>query len=204
MIASLRGEVLEKGIDFIILDVHGVGFLVSVSQQTLRAIPPVGQKVSLRIHTQVREDTLALFGFASSDEQELFGHLTTVKGVGPKLAINILGGMEAAELANALVAGDMARLTRLPGVGKRIGERLIVELKDKIKAAPLFSQSSAQAMGTVSASSSQELVSALQNLGYRAQDAERVAVEARKIAPEGADLSELVRVALKLLVSKTA
>lgn len=201
MIAYLRGHLLEKGADSVVIDVHGVGYRAQVSQQTLASLPAQGQSVQLRIHTHVREDALLLYGFATAEEEQLFHLLTTVSGVGPKLALNILSGMAATELAHALSAGEMARLTKLPGVGKRTAERLVVELKDKLKTSGLLAGRT-PSLSPVTPSTGDDLVSALTNLGYRATDAERAAAEARKRSPGVTDVSELVRVALQVLLSK--
>lgn len=202
MIAYLRGQLLEKGVDSVVIDVHGVGYRAQVSQQTLRALPEQGQSVQIRIHTHVREDALLLFGFATADEEQLFHLLTTVSGVGPKLGMNILSGLPASELAHALSAGEMARLTKLPGVGKRTAERLIVELKDKLKTSGLLAGRT-PSLSPASPSTGDDLLSALLNLGYRPADAERAAAQARKQSPGATDVSELVRVALQVLLAKT-
>lgn len=202
MIAYLRGQLLEKGVDSVVVDVHGVGYRAQVSQQTLRALPEQGQSVQLRIHTHVREDALLLLGFATAEEEHLFHLLTTVSGVGPKLGLNILSGMPASELAQALSTGEMARLTKLPGVGKRTAERLIVELKDKLKTSGLLAGHT-PSLSPSTPSSGDDLLSALLNLGYRPADAERAAAQARKQSPGVTDVSELVRVALQVLLAKT-
>ena len=132
MIAHLRGRVLRKSPQEVIVDVAGVGYRVAIPVSTFYRLGEEGTEVSLRVHTHVREDALALFGFLTAHEQDLFERLIQVAGVGPKLAVNILSGIEAAELAAALRGSDIARLTRVPGVGKKTAERLVVELKDKM------------------------------------------------------------------------
>src|ERR671929_1859601 len=132
MIARLTGLVTEKGDGHAILDVNGVGYRVSLSGVALAALPPAGEKVSLRTHTHVREDALQLFGFASEEEERVFHELIAVKNVGPRAAQNILSGIEARDLARAVADGDVARLTKVPGVGKKTAERLVLELKEKL------------------------------------------------------------------------
>ena len=132
MIAHLRGEILRKSPQEVVVDVAGVGYRVLIPVSTFYRLGPEGETVRLLVHTHVREDILALYGFASGGEQALFERLIEVAGVGPKLAVNILSGIEAGELADALRASDVARLTRIPGVGKKTAERLVVELKDKM------------------------------------------------------------------------
>jgi Holliday junction DNA helicase RuvA len=199
MIAYLRGQLLDKTAVDVIVDVHGVGYRATVSQTTLAALPEVGAPVTLRIHTHVREDILALFGFATAEEEQLFHLLTTVSGVGPKLAVNILSGMEPTELAVALANGEIARLTKISGVGKKTAERLVVELSDKLKTSTLIigrlNPKAAKRTGA------DDLVSALVNLGYRPADAERAASAAREETPD-AELGDLVKGALQLLLSK--
>lgn len=202
MIAYLRGQVLEKSADGAVVDVHGVGYKVTLSQTSLAAVPEVGAPVQLRIHTHVREDALALFGFSSPEEEELFHHLTTVSGVGPKLAMNILSGMPPQELAYAIAHNELARLTKISGVGKKTGERLVVELADKLKTSTLLlKRIGPPTRQAARAGGGDDLVSALVNLGYRPADAERAASAAREDAPE-AELGALVKAALQLLLSK--
>lgn len=200
MIAYLRGQLHEKALDHVIVDVHGVGYKVALSQTSLATLPEAGTVVQLRIYTHVREDVIALFGFATAEEEELFHYLTTVSGVGPKLATNILSGMQPTELAHALATGELARLTKISGVGKKTAERLIVELADKLKASTLLARKDIRVPARPKAGGD-DLVSALVNLGYRPGDAERAASAAREQAPEGT-LEAHVRIALQLIASK--
>ena len=126
MIARLTGLVVEKSGDHAILDVNGVGYRVSLSAVAVAALPAAGEKVSLRTYTHVREDALQLFGFATEEEEQVFHELIAVKNVGPRAAQNILSGIEARELARAVADGDVARLTKVPGIGKKTAERLVV------------------------------------------------------------------------------
>lgn len=193
MIARLSGVVLEKGDGFTVLDVHGVGYLVHLSQVSLAALPPRGGAATLRCMTHVREDALDLFGFATEEEEAVFRELIGVKSVGPRAALNILSGIDARELATAVAQGDVARLTKVPGIGKKTAERLVVELKDK-----LLSLARAPAPGSAAEAPDvlAQLRNALVNLGYRAPQADEVA-EAMKDGAEGRPLDELLREALK-------
>lgn len=195
MIARLTGLVLEKGEDHAVLDVQGVGYLVHLSAASLLALPARGERTTLRIITHLRQDALDLFGFASEEEEDVFRALLDVKGVGPRAAQNILSGIEPRDLAQAVAQGDVARLTKVPGVGKKTAERLVVELKEKLVAL-------ARAAGPVAARGAgglvEQLAAALVNLGYRPAQAEQVA-EALRDRTEGKGLDELLREALKAM-----
>ncbi len=172
MIAQLHGRLIRKQPQELVLDVSGVGYRVTIPLSTFYRLEEVGGEVTLLTHTHVREDTLALFGFLTAAEQALFERLIAVSGVGPKLAVAILSGIEAPDLALALRSSDVARLTRIPGVGKKTAERLVLELKDKVK--DLSLQASAEAAQPAAPSTAQEdLVSALVHLGYSRPEAER-------------------------------
>ena len=201
MIAYLRGTVLDKSADAVVVDVHGVGYRVAVSNTTMATLPAIGAPTQLRIHTHVREDALALFGFATQEEEELFHHLTAVSGVGPRLGLNILSGMAPSELAHAIAHNELARLTKISGVGKKTAERLVVELADKLKSSTLLLKHVGPAPISRSRTGADELVSALVNLGYRPVEAERAASAARG-AHEGADLETQLRAALQMILSR--
>ncbi len=167
MIASLRGRLLPSTPGQAIVECNGVGYLVTISMNTFAALPDAGGEVSLLIHTHVREDQLALFGFADATEKLMFEKLLSVNGVGPKLAIGILGGMRTLELASAIRGGDTVRLTRMPGVGKKTAERMVLELKDKLKEfADLPAARPRHALAD-------DVLSALVNLGYQPLVAEK-------------------------------
>jgi Holliday junction DNA helicase RuvA len=190
MIAMLRGKLVEKGIDHVLVDVGGVGYRAAVSLNTLASLPPVGDTTQLHTHLIVREDSLSLVGFATTDERAAFDLVTSVQGIGPKLAMSILSTLEAPELARAVRDGDHARLVRIPGIGKKTAERLVLELRDKFvpgatATAPKISGSTA-------------VISALVNLGYKPAEAERASGEAQKAHP-GAGVAELVKAALRIL-----
>ncbi|MGH7790223.1 MAG: Holliday junction branch migration protein RuvA [Candidatus Binatia bacterium] len=192
MIARLVGRLALKATEALIVDVHGVGYRVMVSLTAFAALPAEGEPVELAIHTNLRENALELFGFVTAEEKAMFGALITVSGVGPRMALNILSGLPAAELIDALAGANHARLVAIPGIGKRTAERLVVELQDrarKLQAAP----SAAPRAPTADT----EAVSALVNLGYRQAEAERAV---RGAMERGAtDLAEVIRRALQKL-----
>ncbi len=185
MIAHLRGRLLSKQPQQAIVEAAGVGYDVAISVSTYTSLPAEGAEVALHIHTQVREDTLALYGFLDRNDKRIFEKLITVSGVGPKLAITIQSGLPADRLVAALRAQDHATLTRIPGVGKKLAERLVVELKDKL-------EDMAAAAPAVSAAgpAAEDVLSALVNLGYQrpsAQKAIEAAVAKDKTAGEHFD-----------------
>jgi Holliday junction DNA helicase RuvA len=187
--------VAEKGEGDAILDVNGVGYRVHLSAASLAALPPRGERATLRCHTHVREDALELFGFATEEEESVFHELVGVKNVGPRAAQNILSGIDARELAQAVAQGDLARLTKVPGIGKKTAERLVVELKEKLVA---LARAAGPARPRAGAGVLEQLANALVNLGYRPAQAEEVA-DALKDEAEGRKLDELLREALKRL-----
>jgi Holliday junction DNA helicase RuvA len=192
MIAHLRGTLLSAAPGRMIVDCHGVGYDVTVSMNTFTQLPQAGDEVSLFIYTHVREDQIALFGFASAEEKALFEKLISVSGIGPKLAVNILGGIATPELVSALRGGDAVRLTRMPGVGKKTAERMVLELKDKLAefAAPAAAP---RARGRMV----EDVLSALVNLGYPPAAASQ-ALE--KLSPDGErGFEQLFRAALAQL-----
>ncbi len=195
MIARLAGTVAEKGADHAVLEVNGVGYLVHLSAVSLAALPAQGATATLRTYTNVRQDAIDLFGFASEDEEAVFRALIDVKGVGPRAAQNILSGIDARELAQAIAQGDVARLTKVPGVGKKTAERLVVELKEKLA---LLARAAGPAKAAPGAGALEQLRTALVNLGYKAPQADS-AVDALREGADGRKLDELVRDALKLL-----
>ena len=198
MIAFVQGELREKGVGEVVVDVQGVGYRLFVSLLALLRLPPEGQRVELRVRTVVREDALDLYGFSTREEEALFLLLTSVSQVGPKLALNVLSGMEVQELAVAIAQGEVARLTKIHGIGKKTAERLVLELRDKVK--PLAGGAAAPAL-TGPAGVLQDLVSALVNLGYKSAQAEQVAERVGPKLGEGAPLDALLREALRELRS---
>jgi holliday junction DNA helicase RuvA len=194
VIARLSGRLLERGDGEVILDVGGVGYRVHVSAASLASLPALGEPATLRIHTHVRDDALDLFGFATEEEQVVFRELIGVKSVGPRAAQNILSGIDARELAAAVAHGDVARLTKVPGVGKKTAERLVVELKERLL---VLAQAAAPA-GKAPGGALERLEQALVGLGYRPQQAQG-AVEAMRERAGERSIDELLREALKLL-----
>lgn len=195
MIAQLRGRILHKSPQDAVIDVAGVGYRVLIPVSTFYRLGDEGSETSLRTYTHVREDALQLYGFASETEQALFERLIDVAGVGPKLAINILSGIEAADLVQALRGSDVARLTRIPGVGKKTAERLVVELRDKM---PRVLESEALPAPTAAGGMKDDLVSALANLGYARGDAEKGVERALK-DDAGGRFEDLLRRSLRIL-----
>jgi holliday junction DNA helicase RuvA len=157
VIAHLRGKLMQKEPARVVIDVHGVGYEVCVPVTTFGALPDLGTDVSIDIHTHVREDVIALYGFSTRRERIIFEKLMTISGIGPKLAVTILSGGSVEELIGAIKRGDLARLTAIPGVGKKTAERIILELKDKF-------QEFADAAPKPAVQT--DVVSALENLGY--------------------------------------
>ncbi len=198
MIASLKGLITEKGLSEVILDVNGVGYRVAMSLLALARLPEVGQPTSLRIRTVVREDAFDLYGFASRAEEDLFLQLTSVSHVGPKMAMGVLSGLEVDELMAAIARGDVARLTRIHGVGKKTAERLVLELKDKMKLIAVDATAKATRAPTASSARS-DLVSALVNLGYKEAQAEAAAQAIGETMPADAPFELQFREALKAL-----
>ena len=169
MIAHLRGKLLAKHPNQAIVETAGVGYDVTISVPTFSDLPAIGAEVSLYIHTHVREDLIALYGFLRPAEKLLFEKLITVSGIGPKLAITILSGMAADEMVGAIRGNDVARLTRIPGIGKKTAERMVLELRDKL---PEVSPTAAPAVPALSATE-EDVLSALLNLGYQRAAAEK-------------------------------
>jgi Holliday junction DNA helicase RuvA len=197
VIARLSGVVLEKRGDSAVLDVQGVGYRVHLSLQSLAGLPPEGARAQLRCYTHVREDALQLFGFLTAEEEELFHFLISVSQVGPKLALNILSGMPAPELASAILHGELARLTKISGVGKKTAERLVVELKDRIGKSGLAAVRPSQPPPPSGPDAA--LLSALVNLGYRPAAAERTVETVRRNLGAAAPLEDQLREALRLI-----
>ena len=169
MIAHLRGRLLAKHPNQAVVETGGVGYDVTISVPTFSDLPGVGSEVALHIHTHVREDLIALYGFLRPAEKQLFEKLITVSGIGPKLAITILSGMPADEMVSAIRGNDVARLTRIPGIGKKTAERMVLELRDKL---PAEGKGEVAAAPTMSATE-EDVLSALTNLGYQRAAAER-------------------------------
>ncbi len=184
MIAFLRGRVIDKHPDRIVIDVNGVGYEVHVPLSTYYDVADGGAEVALRIHTHVREDALQLFGFLTSLEQEMFQRLIGISGIGPKLALSLLSGIDARELVGAVQRADIARLTRVPGIGRKTAERIVLELKDRLPRAPAVASLDGSAPVEPS-SVRDDVLSALLNLGYHRPLAEKAVASALKTVPDG-------------------
>jgi len=201
MIGKLKGIIDSYGEDFVILDVNGVGYLVHCSGRTLQALPAAGEPVMLAIETHVREDQIRLFGFLSDGEREWFRLLQTVQGVGTKVALSILGTLKPADLASAIALRDKAVVARAPGVGPKVAERIVTELKDKAPAYADLDPAVIRLSGAVDDRRApqpvSDAVSALVNLGYGQPQAAAAIAAAARAAGEGADAKSLIRLGLK-------
>lgn len=195
MIARLAGTVLELKTDRVVLDVGGVGYELAIPLGTFSALPPAGEKAVLHVHTHVREDALQLFGFATPQERYVFERLISVSGIGPKVALTVLSGLPLPELVGAIAAQNVRLLSTIPGVGKKLAERLGLELKEKLAA---FGPGGAAGAGPAKTSVVDDAVGALQNLGYKALQAEQ-AVEGAVRAVGVSDLNKILSAALKSL-----
>lgn len=202
MIGKLKGTVDSYGEDHLILDVHGVGYLVHCSTRTLQALPPAGEAAVLFIETFVREDQIRLFGFQSEAEREWFRLLQAVQGIGAKTALAILSTLRPAELAQAIALGDKATVARAPGVGPRVATRIVTELKDKTPhlsgADPIVAQMSGESPAAAGSAVS-DAISALTNLGYGMPQATAAIAGAARSAGEGANAETLIRLGLREL-----
>ena len=195
MIASVRGEVLVRRPDHVVIETGGVGYRLSVSAETLKAVPAHGKQATLHAHLVVRDDAMQLYGFATEEERDLFVHLNSVSGVGPKMAIAILSGGSPRELLKAIALGDHKRFQAAPGVGKRTAERVIVELREKV-AGEL--EQAAPSAGTKDADQEPRLLAreGLVHLGYSLMEAERLLDGAEGETPE-----DLIGAALRAAAS---
>jgi Holliday junction DNA helicase RuvA len=197
MIALLRGTLAYKSSDHVIIDVGGVGYRLFIPLSTFYSLPETGD-VSLFTHTHVREDALLLYGFLSMEEKELFGILISISGIGPKLAVNILSHIPAKDLKRAIATGDIKRLSSLPGIGKKTAERLVLELKDKVGPVHDLPEADDVKSNTSVVDISNDVISALINLGYKENQARKV-LESMELAP-GLTMEEALKGALKVLV----
>ena len=200
MIAHLRGTLLEKRPNQIVVECSGVGYDVIVPISTYTALGGIGAEVKLRIHTHVREDALSLFGFLTADEKTLFEKLMSVSGIGPKLAVTVLSGLSTPNLVRAIRGGDVQGLTRIPGVGKKTAERMVLELKDKLEGVgggPVMPSSPTERPALLSALD-QDVLSALVNLGCQRPAAE-AAVKKAKAAGAPDEFEVLFRKSLELV-----
>jgi len=189
MIAAVRGEVMVRRADHVVIDAGGVGYRLTVSAETLKAVPAAGSEAFLHAELVAREDSLALFGFASEEERDLFGQLVSVSGVGPKVAVSVLSGGPARELLRAIAAGDAKRFQAAPGIGKRTAERIIVELREKVAGAL---EEEVMLSGEGDDDPRSLARDGLVNLGYAPLEAEQLLD-----GVEGADAEQLLATALR-------
>lgn len=196
MIGFLEGTLRHKTPEYIIIDTHGVGYQVHIPLSTFYELPDPGKTVSLNIHTHVREDTLQLFGFRTAAEKEMFLHLITVNGVGPRLAVGILSRISSDELTQVVFQNDQTRLRKIPGVGKKIADRLLLELRDRLK---VKGERDVEPSAVIQASGAcSDAFSALVNLGYRSVEAEKMLKKALVQLGEDPPLEKLLKEALRV------
>jgi Holliday junction DNA helicase RuvA len=198
MIAYLRGTLLAKHPNQVVVETNGVGYEVNIPVSTFSALPVEGAEVRLQIHTHVREDALSLFGFATREEKGLFERLISVSGIGPKLAITVLSGLATAELVTAIRAGQVEQLVRIPGVGKKTAERIVLELRDKLDLIPGVPPAQVAPAGEVFSALDRDVLSALLNLGCTRPAAE-AAVRKAKAGGTPEEFEPLFRRALELV-----
>ena len=203
MIGKLKGVVDSYGEDFVIIDVHGVGYQVHCSTRTLQELPRAGEPATLSIETHVREDQIRLFGFHGDIEREWFRLLQTVQGVGAKVALNVLGTLKPSDLASAIATRDKAMVARTPGVGPKVAERIVTELKDKAPAYAHIDPALVQLSGALDEKRAPrpvaDAVSALVNLGYGQPQAAAAIAAAARNAGDGAEVKTLIRLGLREL-----
>lgn len=199
MIALLTGKIAYKAPDYVILDVNGVGYHVFIPFSTYYALPAEGGAATLQIHTSVKEDAINLYGFRTLQEKELFQLLIGVSGVGPKLANGILSNSEPAELADSLVNGNLARLSSIPGIGKKTAERLVLELKEKMKKLGMAHPAPGGATLPAKQEVREDVLSALINLGYKESVVQKALTEL-KVSEDGVTVESLLKQALKILM----
>jgi len=200
MISRLTGILAAKRAPQILIDCHGVGYEADVSMTTFYQLPEVGQQVAVWTHLLVKDDSHSLVGFIDEAERRLFRQLIKVNGVGPKMALAILSGIDERQFALCIANSDVTMLTRLPGVGKKTAERLIIEMRDKIDTPEASAAGVAPVAGSSSAAS--EAIEALQSLGYRAADAEKMISRAQQQGDAGGDASQLIKSALQASVKR--
>ena len=196
MIGQISGKVADKSTEGVLVDVHGVGYDISLPLSTLAGLPPTGEQVTLFIHTYVREDDLRLFGFSSKRDRTAFRTMLKVSGVGPKLAVTVLGALSGEELGQVIQNSDTRRLTAIPGIGKKTAERMILELGGKLEVSPEKGSSKGAAGGFA------DLASALVNLGFKTSEVDKALAEIRSRGGEDQTFEALLRQALGLLKEK--
>ena len=199
MIASLTGRLAFKAPTYLVLDVHGVGYEVFIPLSTYYGLPSLSESISLSVHTHVREDAIQLFGFLTSQEKDAFVLLTSVSGVGPKLALSVLSALPVSELVSAIQSGDVEKLTTVPGIGNKSASRLVLELKDKVGKLYPGLVSASESPGQGEDATFDDALSALVNLGYRPQDAKEALKQVKKSNADSIVLKDMIRESLKEL-----
>ena len=199
MIASLTGRLAFKAPTYLVLDVHGVGYEVFIPLSTYYGLPTLSESISLSVHTHVREDAIQLFGFLTSQEKDAFVLLTSVSGVGPKLALSVLSALPVSNLVSAIRSGDVEKLTTVPGIGNKSASRLVLELKDKVEKLHHGLASATESPRQGQDATFDDALSALVNLGYRSQDAKEALKQVKKSIAESIVLKDMIRESLKEL-----
>jgi len=199
MIASLTGRLAFKAPTYLVLDVHGVGYEVFIPLSTYYGLPNLSESTSLSVHTHVREDAIQLFGFLTSQEKDAFVLLTSVSGVGPKLALSVLSALPVSNLVSAIQSGDVEKLTTVPGIGNKSASRLVLELKDKVEKLHPDLASASESPRQGEDATFDDALSALVNLGYRPQDAKVALKQVKKSNAKSIVLKDMIRESLKEL-----
>lgn len=200
MIALISGKIVHKGISHVIVDVQGVGYRVFIPLTTFYELPEAGQAITLHIHTNVKQDAIHLFGFYTDQERDLFQLMISVSGIGPKIAMNILSGISARDLINAISSGNVSKLVHVPGVGRKMAERLILELKEKVLKKMMVDQSlEAGEQTDADDMMMDDVLSALVNLGYKNSVAKDALDKAMRSCDEKPEMDKLLKKTLKIL-----
>ena len=199
MIASLTGRLAFKAPTYLILDVHGVGYEVYIPLSTYYGLPNLSESILMSVHTHVREDAIQLFGFLTSQEKDAFVLLTSVSGVGPKLALSVLSALPVSNLVSAIQSGDVEKLTMVPGIGNKSASRLVLELKDKVEKLHPGLASASESPRQGEDATFDDALSALVNLGYRPQDAKEALKQVKKSNAKSIVLKDMIRESLKEL-----
>jgi len=199
MIALISGKIVYKGISHVIVDVQGVGYRVFIPLTTFYELPEAGQIITLHVHTNVKQDAINLFGFYTVQERDLFQLMISVSGIGPKMSMNILSGISAQELLRAISGGNVGKLVNIPGVGKKMAERLILELKEKVIKKMMMEKSPADDQNQISEIIMEDALSALVNLGYKSNVARDALDKVLRSSEEELGMDQLLKKTLKNL-----
>ena len=199
MIAALTGRLAHKAPSHVTLDVHGVGYEVFIPLSTFYALPEINESASLSVHTHLREDAIQLYGFVTALEKDSFILLTSINGIGPKLALSVLSALNVPDLVSAILAGDVEKLASVPGIGKKTAARIALELKDKVERLRVTPGPVPQMASGPSGRLQDDALSALVNLGYKSTDVKEAVTRAAQARPDPMPLTELIREALKVL-----